>query len=127
MPPGTLERMNLFGTRSYDEHLKKLGRLYFCKKCIRSFHSNENIDFCKFCGDEIRELNGHKEQLFRYYCPVCYKTTTTKDSLKLCPKCNNKFLHVHPTDNMGKREFMTMRKREIFSNISRALKNLGRK
>ena len=126
MPPGRLEKMNLDGSHDYNEHLKKHGHLYFCKKCVRSFQSRVTIQNCKFCGSEVTELNGHNEQLYRYYCPVCYKTTTTKNSIKACPKCSNSFLHVHPADEIGKREFLRMRKREIFGNLKRTFLQRGK-
>jgi rRNA maturation endonuclease Nob1 len=121
-----LSRMHLDGMHEFDEYMKKIGCLYFCKNCARSFGSRQT-DTCKFCGSEVTELNGHKKQLYRFYCPVCYKSTVSNNTIINCPKCGNKYLHSYPIDKMWKREFFSMRKQQIFGNIRKALSSIRRK
>jgi len=112
-----IDKMDLRATKELNEYMN-LGRIFFCSNCTRSFGSKEFVGACKFCGSDVFELNGHKkkEQLFRFFCPACDKSSIS-EKLESCPKCGCNALHPYPIDKIGKKEFLTMRKRQILGNI----------
>ena len=108
LSPGELDK--------YHKYRKRFHHMYLCTECAHGFDREKPVEKCIFCGGKGKELERddipQAKPLFRYTCSACDKVFITEKADK-CPACGSRFLHFYEVRNLGTREILSMRKKQL--------------
>jgi Zn finger protein HypA/HybF involved in hydrogenase expression len=105
--------------------------LYLCRNCARSFDSDEALNKCKFCGQQVMELRTAKKEreswksgfkkrtMYKYFCPTCERSFVTNEKMAVCNRCRTDYLHVHTWNMLRRRD-------KFYIKLNKAMKNVFR-